>query len=152
DSMDRTFLTRSPPCFLASLTNAAFWAVLARESTMRMALAAPVCSRPSVSLAATTATTPSPSSLTPSNCPLSILQPNTAFLPVRFISELAKHGPVQMSQVRASTYWPDRPAALVGTASATRAIAANVSQRFMDETSYETRGIGLQSQRRASTP
>src|SRR5207245_1931891 len=55
----------------------------------------------------------------------------TACLPVRFISELAKQGPVQTSQVRASMYCPEIPAAETGAATAARATTARVSQRNM---------------------
>src|SRR5260370_13939588 len=81
---------------------------------MRTAFASPVCNRPSVSLAATTATTPSPSRATPLKLPFSTDQPRTAGLPPRFMSALAEQGPVQTSQVLASVYFPVLPAASVG--------------------------------------
>src|SRR5260370_35856488 len=96
---------------------------------MRTAFASPVCNRPSVSLAATTATTPSPSRATPLKLPFSTDQPRTACLPPRFMSALAKQGPVQTSQVRASMYLPVMPAASIGLLQADRASAASQGGR-----------------------
>ena len=50
------------------------WAALALRSTISRALPAPVCFRPRVSLAATTATMPRPSRRTSPTLPLSIFQ------------------------------------------------------------------------------
>src|SRR5205085_8601751 len=122
----------SPPCCFARRTRASRWAESARLSTISTALAGPVWARPSVSLAATTATTPRPSSLASPRVPFSTIQPRTACLPPRFMSALAKQGPVQTSQVRASMYLPVMPAALSGPARTTRArTAARATVRFI---------------------
>jgi hypothetical protein len=57
----------------------------------------------SVPSASITATTERPSSRTPSHAPSVTDQPTTARLPTTLNSEFEKHGPVQTSQLRAST-------------------------------------------------
>src|SRR5207248_1934468 len=67
----------------------------------------------------------------PCSSPCSTFQPSTACLPVRFISALAKQGPVQTSQVRASMYFPVSPAAQAGIPPISKATAASRNRRFI---------------------
>src|SRR5260370_14330917 len=68
--------------------------------------------------------------------PLSIFQAITACWPARPISALAKQGPVQTSQVRASTYCPEMPPAGAGATNTTTIKTARLSQRYMAKTSF----------------
>ena len=86
-----------------------------------------------MSLAATTATMPRPSRRTLFIAPCSTFQPSTACLPPRFISAFAKQGPVQTSQVRASTYWPVM--VLPGAGVSAGSNETSVSREYMKGTS-----------------
>src|SRR2546422_416617 len=88
----------------------------------------------------------SPLSSWPAQLPWRTTQPKMPSSPVVFISLLAKQGPVQTSQVRASTYSPKTVGAAWSEAAKSRA-PANARIGFMAMTPFQLKSEGAFSER-----